>query len=118
MELKIGGKEYELRFGIKFINELDNTYKQNMDGAEFGMGIEMLNAYLEMGRPTALYNAILAGTAHLKSKPSRNKVEEYLEELAMQEDEAYEQLFDQMKEEIEQAPFLKRALKNMKKNQK
>ena len=118
MELDINGKKYELRYGLSFINALDNLYTQDMNGVEFGMGIEMLNAYLDLGRPTALFNAIKAGTSHLKSKPSNDGIENFLEDIAMSDDDKYEKLFDQLKEEIEQAPFLKRALQNMKNAEK
>lgn len=116
MKLVICGTTYELKFGISFINAIDNMYKQNVHGVEFGLGIELLNTQLEMGRPTALFNAIKAGTSHLDSKPSNHDVESYLEGLALSDGDDYENLFDGLKESMEQAPFLKRALNQMKKN--
>src|SRR5690625_4351127 len=118
MELDINGKKYELRYGLRSINALDNLYTQDMNGVEFGMGMEMLNAYLDLGRTTALLNAIKGGTSHLKSKPSNDDIENFLEDIAMSDEDKYEKLFDQLKEEIEQAPFLKRALQNMKNAEK
>lgn len=115
MELKIGGKNYELSYGLSFINSLDNIYTQDMSGVQLGMGVEMLNTYLELGRPTALYNAIKAGTSHLNSQPANSDIERYLEDVAVEDDDKYENLFDDIKKGMEQAPFLKRALKNMSK---
>lgn len=113
MNLTINGKEYELKFGISFINAIDNMYTQDMKGIQFGMGLEMVNTYLSLGRPTAVMNVIKAGASHLNSKPSTADIESYLEELAMSDDGEYEQLFDDINEAMKQAPFLKRALKNM-----
>ncbi len=113
MELEIGGKKYELRFGLSFINTLDKLYVQEVRGLGLGMGIEMINTYMELGRPTAVQNAIQAGTSHLKSRPSNEDIESYLEDLAMQENDDYEKLFDELKEAMDQSPFLKRAMKNL-----
>ena len=82
MELTINGKNYELKFGLGFINAIDNIYTQEMHGVSFGMGLELLNTYLRLGRPTALFNVIKAGTSHLNSKPSNADIESYLEDLA------------------------------------
>jgi len=118
MELKINGKDYELRFGLSFINAIDNIYTQEMHGVEFGMGLEMLNTYLGLGRATALYNVIKAGTSHLNSKPSNNDIENYLEELATADNKDYDNLFDDIKGAMSQAPFLKRTMKNLENAQK
>jgi|SRR5690625_239594 len=114
MELTINGKDYELRFGIKAINTLDNLNKQSIEGLEFGVGVEMTNTKLSMGRPQGLVEAIKAGTSHLKSKPSTTDIEEYVEELAESDFEAYDKLFNEIKEAMEQSPFLKKIMKNLK----
>lgn len=116
MELTIGKKEYQLKFGLSFINAIDNIYTQDMNGLDFGVGLEMLNTYMGLGRPTALMNAIKAGTSHMGSKPSNADIEAYLEELASSDDGRYESLFKNLTETMEQAPFLKRTLNDL--NQK
>lgn len=118
MELTINEKVYELKFGLSFINAIDNIYTQKMHGVEFGMGLEMLNTYLGLGRPTALYNVISAGTSHLNSKPSNTDIELYLEDLAESENEDYENMFDEVGEAMKQAPFLRRTMKNLENAQK
>lgn len=109
MELTINGKEYELNFGLGFIREMDKLHEQQMQGISFGIGLEMMTAQLEMGRPTILLDIIKAGTAHLKRKPTAKEVEQYLEEKAL--DGELENLFKELKEATAQAPFLKQALK-------
>lgn len=112
MELNIGGKSYELRFGLSFISEMDNLYTQSMSGVSFGMGLEMMNTYLELRRPTALANVIKAGTSHLNTKPSNDDIEEYLADVFVKEEQ--EKLFKEVEVATEQAPFLKQTIKGLK----
>jgi len=113
MILNIGNREYELRYGIKFIETLDRLYKQDLEGIEFGLGIEMAVPYLNMQRPTALMNVIKAGTAHLNSQPSNSDIETFLEELATNDIDKYEELYKEAIESMEQSPFLKSHVKRV-----
>lgn len=112
MQITINEKEYTLRFGTKFINTLDNIYSQSMNGVEFGMGIEMMQSYIGLRRPTALMNVIKAGLSHLDTVPSNDALEDYLESVFEKGDD--EKLFVQVEKSMEQAPFLKRKLKELK----
>lgn len=111
MKMTIGGTEYELRFGLSFINGLDNIYTQEMSSVKFGMGLEMMNTYLELKRPTAIANIIKAGTSHLNSVPSNEDIETALEEVFEKGEQ--EKLFDDVKVAIEQAPFLRQTIKGL-----
>lgn len=112
MILTIGEKEYELRFGIEFIKRMDDAYKINAKGMEFGMGVESAVSYMAMENPTVLYEIIKAGTAHLNSKPSNKDVEAVLEKYA--EEDKLDQLFKNIQEAMEVAPFLKQKIKKFK----
>lgn len=111
MELTINEKTYELKFGIKFINTLDNMYKQELNGVEFGMGVEMALTYLAMYRPNALMNVIIAATSHSSKRPSKKEIENFLEDLASKNDGSYDSLFDEVQEAMRLAPFLKKIIK-------
>lgn len=113
MELEIGKKTYELRFGLSFINAIDNIYTQSMSGVQFGMGLEMMSTYLGLKRPTVIFNVIKAGTSHLNSKPSNDAIERYLESVFISEKQ--EDLFKEIEVATEQAPFLKQTLQGLKK---
>lgn len=115
MNLTIGGKEYELRFGMDFINTLDNIYTQEIEGMQFGMGVESLVMYLSMKNPRALYNAIKAGTSYLNSKPSNQEIEMFVTEKATKDE--LEQLFEAFQKALEEAPLLKPKMKQFKANQ-
>ena len=111
MELEIGAKQYELRFGLSFINEIDTIYTQDIDGFQFGTGLEMMQTYLGLRRPTVLYNIIKAGTSHLNSKPSNNEIEKFLEDIFISGEQ--EGFFERVEEAAKQAPFLSQAMKRM-----
>lgn len=112
MNLLISGKEYTLNFGLRFIKEMDETYKVDANGMAFGMGIESTVSYMAMENPTVLYEIIKAGTAHLKSKPSNDDIESFLMEHA--EKDTLEKLFKDIQEAMESAPFLKHKIKRFK----
>lgn len=82
MELKIGGKKYQMIFGLDAIDTLDRIYKTTVNGVDFGVGVNMLITYLFDGNPTALRNAIKAGTSTEPQKPSNEDIEQYLTEVA------------------------------------
>lgn len=114
MKLKIGGKEYELAFGMGFINALDNIYTQNLQGMAFGTGVESLITYLNMENPTSLYNGIKAATSHLKSKPSNEDLEAYITELA--EKDELGKLYDDFFNALEKAPLVRKKIQTIKEN--
>lgn len=116
MNLVIGGKEYQLEFGLRFIRELDIAYTQKSNGVEFGFGVESAVTYLAMENPTVIYEIIKAGTAHLKSKPSNDDIEAFLVEHA--ENDTLEKLFEDVMEALEKSPFLKRKIKDIKERAK
>lgn len=112
MKININDKEYQLEFGLKFIRQMDEAYKVEMNGIEFGMGIESAVSYLAMENPTVLYEIIKAGTSHLKSKPSSSDIETFLVEHA--EKGTLEKLFKDVREAMENAPFLRAKIKSFK----
>lgn len=106
MVVEIAGKKYELNFGLGFIAELDKIYTVEESGLEFGVGMDMLIAYVKMRNPVALKNIIKAGTAHLNQKPSSADIEAYLEELAS--NDKLEDFFEELESNMKIAPFLKK----------
>lgn len=113
MKITINGTEYQLEFGLKFIRKLDEAYTQSLDGMAFGLGIESAIPYLNMENPTVLYEIIKAGTAHLKSKPSNDDIENEL--LRFAEEDKLVKLFKDVQEAMETAPFLKGKIQKFKK---
>lgn len=116
MKLLIGGKEYELEFGLDFIAELDKRYTAKQEGLEFGVGVEMATSYLRMKNPTVLEILIKAATSTEKSKPASKDIKAYLEEQAA--NDKLEDLFNQFEDEMTTAPFLKGKLQQFNKELK
>lgn len=112
MNFEVNGKEYDLKFGLKFIRELDKSYTQKVESMEFGVGVETAMTYIQMKNPTVLYELIKASTAHLKSKPSNFHIEQELEERA--ENEEIDNLYQEFQEAMESSVFLKPKFKQMK----
>lgn len=110
MKFKINGQEYQLEFGMKFINELDKRYSVNYEGFKFGMGVNMAFMYLNQYNPTVLQNIISAAVSHEKNKPSEKKIEEAIIEYATEND-GLGQLFEELIEELGKSPLLKATIK-------
>ncbi len=77
--MEIGGKEYELKFGLAFINCLDKQFSAQTKGMDFGLGLTPIVAKLEICNPQAVFDVIRAGTITEKQKPSNEDIEKYVE---------------------------------------
>ena len=62
MNLVINGKDYELYFGLDFINYLDKKYFVEQNGFKLGQGLTYTVAQIELGNPSILVDLIVAGT--------------------------------------------------------
>ena len=109
MEFEINGKERELKFGIGFIRKLDEVYKVDYNGIEFGMGLNMANIQLQQFNPTALSEVIQAA---VRGVTSQKQVDEALEVYA-EENDGLGDLFEQVIEEMGKSAIVKDSLKRV-----
>ena len=109
MEFVINGKERELKFGIGFIRKLDDVYKVDYNGIEFGMGLNMANIQLQQFNPTALVEVIHAA---VRGVTSQKQVDEALEVYA-EENDGLGDLFEQIIEEMGKSAIVKDSLKRV-----
>ena len=109
MEFVINGKERELKFGIGFIRKLDDVYKVDYNGIEFGMGLNMANIQLQQFNPTALMEVIHAA---VRGVTSQKQVDEALEDYA-EENDGLGDLFEQVIEEMGKSAIVKDSLKRV-----
>jgi tRNA U34 5-methylaminomethyl-2-thiouridine-forming methyltransferase MnmC len=114
MKFTIAGKEYDLKFGLKFIRELDKIYTVNYEGLEFGMGVNMAYMNLQQFNPTALAEVIKAAVSHESSPPKMKQIEEAVEEYA-EENDGLEQLFEDVLEELGKSKVTKATIERFKK---
>lgn len=109
MEFVINGKERELKFGIGFIRKLDDVYKVDYNGIEFGMGLNMANIQLQQFNPTALSEVIRAA---IRGTASQKQVDEALEDYA-EENDGLGDLFEQVIKEMGKSAIVKDSLKRV-----
>lgn len=109
MKFKIDGKEYQLEFGMKFINELDKRYAVDYQGFKFGMGVNMAFMYLNQYNPTVIQNIIAAAIAHEKNRPTESEIEEAIVQYAIEND-GLDKLFEQLLDELGKSPLLKSTI--------
>lgn len=84
--IKIGDKDYELNFGIRFSRALSRVYtmERQIEGntMKFGLGVRMVVGYLETADPDAIFNSYKAALAKHKKMPTDEQIEDALDELA------------------------------------
>ena len=104
MVIEIDGKDIELKFGLKFIHELDKEHFIVREGMKYGTGIQYVFSNLLMRNPLILVDIITNA-----STVSKAKAERYVEE-----HEDIEALFDDFLERLETAPMTKLQVKTIK----
>lgn len=105
MNLKINGKDYEIRFGFAAIDYLDKQYFVEASGIKLGQGIGMAYTYLNGQSPVAIFHVIKAGVITEKQQPSDNEIEEFVEEYA--EKDGLNKLFKELASELKKQPLTK-----------
>lgn len=111
MQIKINGKEVELKFGVKFVRELDKVAGLDLNGASFGMGLTKSIPSLRTADPAVLADVIYsAASTNEAFRPSQDDVDDFIDNY----EEDLEKLFDNVIKEMSQANAIKVALKNAK----
>ena len=78
MNLTINNKEYELKFGLDFINHLDKKYYIEQDGFKLGQGITYVTVQMELGNPLILVDLIVAATVS-GTNPKLEDIKKFIE---------------------------------------
>ncbi|MBU8568202.1 tail assembly chaperone [Virgibacillus pantothenticus] len=112
MEFIINEKVYELKFGIKFIRELDKVYEVDYQGMKFGMGVNMAFMNLQQWNPVAIHAVIKAAVSYLDTTPSSKQIEKAVEQYALEND-GLGDLFTELKDELGKSPVMKDTIKQM-----
>lgn len=110
MILTINNKNYELKFGLGFLAEMNKRKSAEFEGVATGYGaMPILQMGMMMGDPLALLDLIKVATAHCPQKPSNVELEQYLTELAI--NNQIQTVFDSIFNEIKKSPILAYAMK-------
>lgn len=114
MIININGKEYEARFGIGFVRELDKKYNmQYIAGQKMGYGIEAVIPLVLAGDATALAEVLLAGTVTCKTRPSQDDIDLFIDEM-----EDYDGFVEAVIEELKKQNATKKKVAELEKNYK
>ncbi|MCT4402552.1 tail assembly chaperone [Leuconostoc suionicum] len=109
MQVKINNKEVELKFGVKFVRELDKVAGLDVNGASFGMGLTKSIPALNTADPAVLADVIYSAASTNKAfRPSQDDVDDFIDDY----DGDLEKLFDDVTKEMSSANAIKVALKN------
>lgn len=98
MVIKIKDKEYEVRFGIRFIRELDKANVISTNHVKFGAGLELKAPLLFDHDVVALSDIIYTGTVTEKPRPTPGQIDDYVEN-----HEDIEKLFEEVIEELKKS---------------
>ncbi|HBO55519.1 hypothetical protein DQM10_06975 [Leuconostoc mesenteroides subsp. mesenteroides] len=110
MQVKINNKEVELKFGVKFVRELDKVAGLDVNGASFGMGLTKSIPALNTADPAVLADVIYSAASTNKAfRPSQDDVDNFIDDY----DGDLEKLFDDVTKEMSAANAIKVALKNV-----
>ncbi|WP_273715077.1 tail assembly chaperone [Leuconostoc mesenteroides] len=110
MQVKINNKEVELKFGVKFVRELDKVAGLDVNGASFGMGLTKSIPALNTADPAVLADVIYSAASTNKAfRPSQDDVDNFIDDY----DGDLEKLFDDVTKEMSVANAIKVALKNV-----
>lgn len=99
MQFKIDGQNYDLEFGMKAIRTLDEIYKVDYQGLEFGMGINLAFMGLHQYNPATLSDVIRASVSHVIKRPKQGVIDKAVEDYA-KENGDLEKLFNDVLDEL------------------
>ena len=111
MQIKINNKQVDLKFGVKFVRELDKVAGLDLNGASFGMGLTKSIPSLSTADPAVLADVIYSAASTNKAfRPSQDDVDDFIDNY----EDDLEKLFDDVIKAMSQANAIKVALKNAK----
>ena len=113
MKLKINGEDTKLKFGLRFCREMDEIYKVDYEGLEFGMGVNMALMNLRQKNPVALSNVVKGATAHKEF--TQDEVDEAIE-IYGEDNGDLGKLFEQVIDELGKSSTVKATVEHFQAN--
>lgn len=109
MQLTINGKEYNFKFGVKFVRELDKEFGVVKEGISFGMALNTKVPELFGGSATALSDFLYAASVTESPRPSADDIDDFVDTV-----KDIEPIFDEVIKELEESNAGKLAMRSMK----
>lgn len=109
MILTINGKNYELKFGLGFLAEMNKRHSAEIEGVQVGYGsMKLINLGLNLQDPLAIVDLIRAATAEAPQKPSNEDLERFVEEQIL--NNTFSTTFNAIFDELKKSPTLAFAM--------
>lgn len=106
MEFRVGNKDFELKFGVGFLRELDKEFEIEYQRQRFGVGLETVYPFLEIDNLPTLATVIRCAITKTVSQIAVDKaIDKYGEEHG-----DYDELFEEVKNELKKSPATKRTV--------
>ncbi|HEL1262771.1 TPA: tail assembly chaperone [Streptococcus equi subsp. zooepidemicus] len=111
MQLEIKGKTHNIKFGTRFVAEMDKNHIAEREGMKFGAGLQSTVPFLFERNVVTLAEIIYTGTITESPRPSLNDIYDYIDEA-----EDIEKLFDDVLDELRQSNASKLFITKLDKN--
>lgn len=108
MKIKINDKEIELKFGVRFVRELDKLKGVSQNGIKFGMGLNRTVPTLLTYDPSALADVLYCASYKADKRPTMAQIEDFIDD-----DENIETTFKDVLEALQQSNATKTLVKNL-----
>ena len=112
MRFKIKGEEVRLKLGIKFIRLLDEIYRIDYQGLDFGMGVMYAQIGLNQKSVPTLSDVIRCG---LGNDFTQDEVDEAVENFA--EEDSLSKLFEQVEQALGKSKVVQETMEGLRKAQ-
>ena len=112
MRFKIKGEEVKLKLGIKFIRLLDEIYRIDYQGLDFGMGVMYAQIGLNQKSVPTLSDVIRCG---LGNDFTQDEVDEAVEIFA--EENSLSKLFEQVEQALGKSKVVQETMEGLRKAQ-
>ena len=112
MKFKIKGEETKLKMGIKFIRLLDEIYRIDYQGLDFGMGVMYAQIGLNQKSVPTLSDVIRCG---LGNDFTQDEVDEAVENFA--EEDSLSKLFEQVEQALGKSKVVQETMEGLRKAQ-
>lgn len=114
MVLTIDGHDYNVKFGIGFLRELDKKYfTETQSGIKFGMGAETKIPMILTNDVITLAEFLYVGTCTEEKRPTQAQIDSFIDET-----EDIEALFKEVVEELKKQNATKLTIGELEKNLK